>query len=162
MNLRKKIKKAKKEIKEVEEQYTGNTTFDIVMRYKKTSKLQKIINYKRNDNRFYQWNEGYEIDWNKLTYFGFNAGFTNLGYLKSANGKALTRTEINKFLKVIMDKFYQYAKQVSGEEASEGDFRKHVDYSIIVSNDRTKGKRLHVEKRYFQFKGSDLIYEYGK
>lgn len=162
MNLRQKVKKAKEELNALENTYCGNTAWDIVKNHEEKSKLKKVINYKRNINEYYNWNEKHVIDWERLTYISFYANFENLGTLKSANGKPLTQKEVNRFLtEIFKTKFYNFANQISKVEPSNIE-RKYIDYCLVVSNDRTKAKKLHVEKIYYQFKGDDKIYSYKK
>lgn len=168
MNLRQKVKQAKVKLKKVEEDYKrktryGATTWDIVENYEITSKLQEIINHKRKFNRYYHWNEEHQIDWDNLTYISFHADYKTLGILKSPNGKPLKKEDVNHFLDIIMKtKFYPFAKEISKLEKNEKDYIKHIDYFVSVSNDRTKDKKLHMEKVYYQFKGDDKIYKYQK
>lgn len=162
MNLRQKIKKAKAELNGLLKEH-HSSTWEIIKSFEKRQKLQKIINHKRNFNRYFDFNEEYKINLKKITYISFHADFKDLGVLKSPNGKPLKQKEINAFLiKMIQTKLYEHAKKVSEEVPSKDGFMNRIDYWISISDDRTKAKRLHAEKVYFQFKGDETIYRYQK
>lgn len=161
MNLRQKIKQAKKELKNLNKAKDKNSTWEIIKKVEKEIELQNIINYKRKFYTYCKDNDEYKIDWRKLTYISFNADFTELGVLKSPNGRPLKRQKVKKFMEYMVDnKFINYATLISQENKTDNPYR--VDYYLAVSNDKTKDKKLYIEKLACQFRGESKIYHYKK
>lgn len=161
MNLRQKIKKAKKELEIIETAHSKDTMWDIYQNYHKKDKLQRIINYKRNFNQYYNWNEEYKIDFSKLTYIDLFIDYKQVGVLQSPNGKPLRKSRVLEFEKMCLKKIHQFATEVSKQETIKDDkLNGRVEYFMSFSNDRTKSKKLHREKLYYQFYGEDVIYRY--
>lgn len=174
MNLRQKVKKAKKELQELTNEefkrknkshlyitFEDNTMLGMLERFNRKSELQEIINKKRNYNRHFNADEEYDIDWSKLTYISFHADFDTLAVLKSSNGRPLARKDIQAFLEKATEKFKNYIKAVSEREPRiEFGIHAKVDYFFKVSNDRTKSKRLHIENLCYQLEGSSKVYFY--
>lgn len=175
MNLRIKRKHAKQKLdailKEEEEKTkkwgTGwQNTWDIVQSHMYKSDLQNIINTKRKLRLHYQWNEPEpKLNWDKITYISFWGEYTKLGEAFYPNGQCLTTKEINEFLKSdkVLNNMYTIgmktlAREPEKEIGGRGD--RHVSYWIEVSMDRTKNKKLHLKKQFYQFYGSDQIYRY--
>ena len=168
MNLRQKVKKAKKQLPILKEQPT-TTQWDMVQNYMAQRKLQELIDFKRKPTRHYHWNETPEIDWKKLTYIEITADWKSLAVLKSPNGKPLHPAVIDQFVNLIIGtKFYNYAKKISESEwitlekpAMRGYEERHntVEYAFVVSSDCTKQKRLHYRVFYYQLRGSDKLYK---
>lgn len=114
MNLRQKVKLAKCQLVELNRTRGGSSTWDIIQRYEKKFKLEKIIDYKRKPSRIYHWNEKYTIDLSNLTYISIHVDFLKIATLKSHNGKPLKLSEINNFLnKTFKTAVYEYATGVS-------------------------------------------------
>lgn len=167
MNLRQKVKWAKKELKRLDEHYPSGTMLDIYEKTIRKIELQKIIDYKRKPSRPYRWDEDYKIDWGKLTYIGFQVDFKELLRLSYPNGRVLLNKEIKAFLSECLPIFQKESERVSKIDIDSKDRhdywrgkRKRVDYALSVSNDRTKSKRFHIEYRFFQYEGDDRIYQY--
>lgn len=167
MNLRQKVKWAKKEIAKLNEQYPSNTTWDIYCRTLREIELQKIIDYKRKPHKMYNWKENYEIDWDNLTYIRFQADFKDLVTLKSPNGRPLTNKQLEEFKHKCLIKLKNHAYKVFEidiDDTGRGEYlkgkRSRVNYVYVVSNDRTKSKRLHIQYMYYQYEGDDQIYKY--
>lgn len=168
MNLRQKVKKAKRELAILKDQPTL-TQWDMWQNYENRRKLNSIIDLKKKSSRYYHWNEKYEIDWKKLTYIAVYADFDKLAELKSPNGKPLNPKLVDEFIDlVIRTKFYDYAKKVSEMEwrtnkgiDTEWEKRRFnmVTYSLTVSNDRTKQKRFHSEPVFYQVRGEDKLHK---
>lgn len=163
MNLRQKVKQAKRELQTFDEKYYGSSSWEIYQKFKDKMKLQETINHKRKISRYYHWNEEQEIDWNKLTYISLHADFVELATLKTANGRVLKKEVVVEFLNgICMEKLIDYARKVQKEEVDiiSSGLRKHVDYLLVVSNDSTKAKKWDMEKVYYQFEGDDKLYPY--
>ncbi|MEK3955663.1 MULTISPECIES: hypothetical protein [unclassified Psychrobacillus] len=161
MNLRQKVKLAKCQLVELNRTRGGSSTWDIIQRYEKKFKLEKIIDYKRKPSRIYHWNEKYTIDLSNLTYISIHVDFLKIATLKSHNGKPLKLSEINNFLnKTFKTAVYEYATGVSKIKYDDTKKRKHIDYCLFISNCRTKSKKKHIEKVYYQFEGDDVLYAY--
>ncbi|WP_025909326.1 hypothetical protein [Priestia flexa] len=162
MNLRQKVKQAKKELKIVKETYPEKYTIDIAKKHHRINELQKIINLKRNFNREYvKWKEDYRIDSSNLTYVSFHGGYEELGVLSYPNGKTLSVKEVDAFIReMVQTKVIDVARKVAKQEPSDNEIINRVDYIVFLSNDRTKSKRLHKEKLFYQLKGNEKIYFY--
>lgn len=157
MNLRQKVKRAKKELIDVEDNYRETSAWAIAQKFQAKSRLQKIIDYKRKPSRYYYWHEEHKIDWSKLTYISLHADYTKLLTLHSVNGKPITKGKLGLFTAECRMKIYEFGLRVQQRES---DNKKHTDYVFVVSNDRTKGKRLHSKKIYCQYDGDDMLYPY--
>lgn len=160
MNLRQKIKKAKVELKYVKETYPDTYPMEMLTKHEKVSELQNIINHKRNYNRFYEWNEEYKIDLNKLTYISFAVGYEEKMVLTTKNGRVLSPKEIKSFNELALKKFLEIGKEVGEKEEIRCDWKikNRVTYHFFYSNDRTKGKKLHKQELCHQFYGSDELH----
>lgn len=162
MNLRQKIKMAKRELRQLEMKGSGTYVLDIYEYAQQQSELQKIINHKRNFNQHYGWNETANVDMNKLTYIAIHSDFKELGVLVSPNGKPISMESADKFINnIIRTKMFNYAKEVAKEEKpTDKMVRKHIDYYLVLSSDRTKSKKVLKKKLFYQFKGDENIYRY--
>lgn len=162
MNLRQKIKKAKKEMRELEQKDSGSYMVDIYRHVQEQSRLQKIINHKRNFNLHYEWSEPIKIDMKKLTYIAIRSNFKELGVMISPNGKPISIEKANEFINTTLkSNLWSYSKKIASQEKPTAEYeRKHVDYYISLSNDRTKSKKLTNEKLFYQFIGDEKIYRY--
>lgn len=158
MNLRQKVKQAKKELKIVEEKYSGSSTWDIVQKFQAKSRLQKIIDYKRKPSRFLHWNEEHEIDWEKLTYISLQADFNELLKVETPNGRPFTKQRVEEFLRSCRMKIYEHGVKIQQKESGE---KRYTDYVFFVSDDRTKQKRFHPQKFCRQYHGDDKLYPYN-
>lgn len=158
MNLRQKVKKAKKELIISNDNYNGSTPWDIYKNFEITSRLQEIIDYKRKPSRNYNWNEEYKIDWGKLTYIKLQANSSELLILKSPNGKPLTRKQIVYFFNQCRAKMYQHGVKVHLKDSTD---ELYTEYVLYLSDDRKKQKRFHVEKAYRQYHGDDKLHTYN-
>lgn len=159
MNLRQKIKKAKKELEELERKEHGDTMVDMYLHFKRTEELNHVIQAKRKVNSYITHDEPHVINWKKLTYISLQADFGTLAVLKSSNGKPLELNIVKKFLEEATHKLSIYAISVSERTPrmiDENPYR--VDYSLAVSYDRTKGKRLYRVMIGYQYEGSDSIF----
>lgn len=170
MNLRQKVKQAKKQLTILENAPEPYSQWGIVQNYWTKSKLQKIIDYKRKPNRHYDWDEEYEIDWKSLTYIAIYADFDKLAELKSANGRPLDPDTVDTFIDLIIrTNFYNHAVKVSemekhptNEHLADPRYEQRINtitYSFKVSNDRKQQKRFHREPFYYQMRGEDKLYK---
>ena len=159
MNLRQKVKRAKKELAAAEKLHTGSTLSASVRRFLAKNDLQKIVDYKKKPTDFYNWDAAYAIDPAKLTHIGLHADFNELHRLHSPVGKPLTQEQIKSFLDECPLKIGQFAKRVHQRPPSD---TRYVCYWLSISNDRTKRKSIHQEKLYKQFEGDNRIYPYEK
>lgn len=163
INLRQKVKKAKKELRHVQENYPDTYPYEMVVRFQKEEELKEIINYKRNFNRYYNWNEDYNIDMDNLTYIDFCANGEVLTTLTTSNGKILSKNQINWFInKEAMFYLLQHGRKIKEKQTSTYKINKDellhgTEYYWLVSNDKTKGKRLHKIKFAFQPNGTEEI-----
>lgn len=158
MNLRQKVKQAKKELATVDERYGGPYALDMVQNFQEKSRLQKIINYKRKPSRFVSWNEERKIDTNKLTYISLRADYQELLTIKSPNGKPLTKRQIDEFVKRCGKRMYGHGLKVYEREPSK---KEYTDYEYFISDCRTKQKVFHIKKLYRQYYGDDKLYSYN-
>ena len=156
LNLRQKVKHAKKELAIIDEKYPARSTWGILEKVKRQGVLLKIIDHKRKRSKYVS--EKPQIDLNKLTYLSLHADFHTLLTIKSVNGKPLTERQIVKFLDDCRIKISIYGKTVQQKES---DDRRHTDYCFIMSNDRTKRKTLFVEYIYYQYHGDDKLHPYN-
>ncbi|MEG0381308.1 MAG: hypothetical protein RR603_06375 [Kurthia sp.] len=170
MNLRQKVKQAKKQLATLENAPNPTSQWGMVTSYWDKSKLQRIIDYKRKPNRYFNWNDEYEINYKNLTYIAIYADFDKLAELKSHNGKPLKREVVGAFVSSIMaTKWYDYAIRVSkmekhpvNEKINDPRYEQRINtvtYSLKVSNDRTRQKRYHREPFYYQLRGEDKLYK---
>lgn len=114
MNLRQKVKQAKKQLALLEQKPKPHTQYGMVVDFQERSELQKIIDCKRKPSRNFHWNEDREIDYTKLTYIAFRVDGHTLAKMISANGKPFKMDEISSFIiSVQNNQFYQYAVNVS-------------------------------------------------
>lgn len=159
MNLRQKVKQAEKEMAIIDEKYPARSTWDVLEKIKRKNQLQQTIDYKRKGSRYVRSNESYPVDLNKLTYLSLRADFHTLLTIKSVNGKPLTEEQIERFIDDCRMKIATYGKTVQQKES---DGERHTDYCIVMSNDRTKRKRLQIDYLYCQYHGDDKLYPYNK
>lgn len=158
MNLRQKVKQAKKELTELQTEQVGSTTWEIIQRHYKEMKLQKIIDTKKKPNRFYHYNEDATIGAENFTYLKLLAGDNRVLAKKvSVNGKPFSESELQDFLLVCQKKIGDYGKRVYERKKSE---ENKVTYELYASGDRTKRKRVKSKGLYYQFDGSDLLHHY--
>lgn len=158
LNLRQKVKRAKKDIETVEERIPGPYTLDIVERFEEKSRLQKIIDYKRKPNRIVNWDDPYKPCYDKLTYMSLSANFEDLTKIVSPNGKPLTRKQVREFINKCHDKIYHYGLKVAQREPNK---EMYTDYVLFTSDFRTKQKTLYPVKIYRQYDGDDKLYAYN-
>lgn len=172
MNLRQKVKKAKRDLAELELKHKYEyTDWGIMQSYLAQTKLREVIEHKKKSTRHYRWDETPQIDWDKLTYMEIVADYHTLAILKSPNGKPLDPKIIKEFVHDTMrTKLYNYARNVSKMDritTHEGQLQMRgyeklkntVEYAFIVSSDRTKQKLLHRQVFYFQMRGDDQLYK---
>lgn len=174
MNLRQKVTKAKRELRSINKEETRrkrlgydttgtSNTLEMVQYFQHKHRLEDIVSLKNKKYRHERWNENIKINGNKLTYIAMYVEFTKIGELFYPNGQVLTHKEIDEFLssEEIKNKMYQLGMEASQREP-EKQFKKnsHIDYWIAISDMRTKNKILKTQKLFYQFYGSDLIYEY--
>lgn len=169
MNLRQKVKQAKKELAELDELYSSYSIWDIFHKVTRQLELQEIIDYKRKPSKMYGWNEEYDIDWDKLTYISFQIDYKEILRLMYPNGKVLSKREIEEFVRECVSKIPSESEkiaQIDINDDSRDDYwkgrRRRIDYTILVSNDRTKSKKFHKEDKFFQFEGDNRIYQFEK
>lgn len=162
MNLRQKIKKAKRELKELNSKGSGSSMWDMLQHFEKEQKLQTIINHKRNFNQYYGWEEKPNVNLQKLTHVGVHSEFKEFGVLTSSCGKALDPKKVDVFVnRMIQTKFLNHAKEVAKQKKPANKIgREHIDYYLTLSSDKTKSKKLFMKKLFYQFKGDDKLYHY--
>lgn len=172
MNLRQKVKQAKKRLAMLEKQ-SPYTQWDMVVNFQAKNEMQKIIDFKRKPSRYFHWNETYEINLDNLTYIAIYADSEKLAEMKNTNGKPLKKEQVSAFVdSVLKNQFYHYAAKVSemekhpkNEKINDPRYEQRintVDYSLKLSNDRTKQKRFHREVFYQQMRGSDQLFKPNK
>lgn len=157
MNLRQKVKIAKKKLAIAEEKYSGTSTSDIINRFKIIKPLEKTINYKKKPSRFFRWNEPQEVDWAKLTYIKLQVNSDVILRMVSPNGRPFTNQQLLEFMNDSRRKMYQYGVKISKKSSLKNEY---VDYVLIVSDDKTKQKRFLIEKLFCQYYGEDKMYHY--
>lgn len=161
LNLRQKVKQAKRQLEVIENTYYGNSHWEISTKILDRIAQEKIIDYKKKKDRLMHWKENYEIDWNKLTHISIHTDFKEFGRLRSLNGRPLNVKDINVFLDdMLKEKVYAHAKNYSEQTPSERS-RNQIDYYLLVSNDKTRSKRLCIHYLYYQNCGEDVLYFYS-
>lgn len=159
MNLRQKVKKAKRDLKLASKKYDGSTMWDIYQKFQIESDLNEIIDYKRKPNRtIFQWNKDYREDLGKLTYASFRVSHQELCKIKSSNGRPLTKTQLLEFMNKCREKLYHHGLKIQQEDKND---KIYVDYILYLSDCKTKQKRLYVKDLYRQYYGDDKIYAYN-
>lgn len=158
MNLRIKVKKAKKELDLINQSYKGSSTWDIYKNFEATKKLQGIINLKKKPSRLLRWTEVLKVKWNEITYFSFRANSSELLTIVSPNGKPFSNSEIEDFLNKCRLKMYNYGLAVSEKPKSD---EIYTNYIMLTSNNRKKQKVLHLKKIYKQYNGEVKIHNYN-
>lgn len=172
MNLRIKRKHAKQKLEHIVESEKKRkkyfSTIDMYLSYESKKPLEDIINTKRKLRLHYQWNEEEpKVDWDKITYFSIWGEYTKLGEIFYPNGQYLMMSEIHNFLNSdrVRNNMYAVGRKTANrnpEKETWSQYDRYVDYWIEFSMDKTKNKKLHSEKLYYQFYGSDRIYLYEK
>lgn len=163
MNLRQKIKKAKRELEILKRKNPGSNVLKMAQHFKEMHRLQEIVNHKRNLQEPYQWDEKPTVNMEKLTYVSFHSDYKDFGKIVSPNGKPLDSREVNAFIgETIRTKVMLQAEEVANMEMPTERFqRKHVDYYLLVSSDKTKSKKLMQHKILYQRKNDHIIYLYA-
>lgn len=155
MNLRQKVKKAKKDLIIAEEKYHGTSTWDIIEGFRVKSPLKKIIDYKRKPNRMIHFNEEHKVDWTKLTYIKLHADYGELIKMVSPNGQPFSKEQLTDFINESINEIYKYALKVM-ERSKDGN--EYTDYVFLVSESRTKQKIFQSKKFYRQYHGDDKLH----
>lgn len=157
MNLRQRIKHAKKEIKLLDtKKYTCE--WDMYTQFKKRSDLQDIINKKKRFNQYVTDQNILKDD--KVTYMELSCGTKKLMVTKNANGKALSNEQMLHFVNRSAELVKSHApiihEQYKDNEKLPNNF--HVIYLLSHSIDRTKGKTLVTVMNIYQFKNNKSLY----
>ena len=156
MNLRQKAKIAKRELKDAEENLkNAKTPFSIYEAWQRVDKLRTIVNYKRKPNSNFNWNENGEVDMNNLTYIELKVNDTTLYRKVSPNGKPFNKREIAFINKEITQRIANNGLKVANKNKSNEDY---VDYYLLLSDFKTKQKKLATKNLFRQFEGHEELY----
>lgn len=156
MNLRQKVKLAKRELKVAEENLkNARTSLGIYEAWQKVDKLRTIVNYKRKPNSNFNWNENDKVDMNNLTYVELKVDDTTLYKKVSPNGKPFNKREIAFINKEITKRIANNGRKVAKENRSNENY---VDYYLLLSDFKTKQKKLATKELFRQFEGHGELY----
>ncbi|MDD1505733.1 hypothetical protein PVA17_23725 [Lysinibacillus sp. CNPSo 3705] len=154
MNLRQKIKQAKKELRELEKTAISNRNYRY---FKRQKELSDFINTKRQLNSY---TNDEKILKGKITYMELSCGIRKLCIIKHANGKPLSHKQQihfnNKATKALLNFVpVVYKKYKNNKELPS---RFYSIYTLYVSTDRTKLKRLFCKLFIYQFINSQSLF----
>lgn len=155
MNLRQKVKQAKKELQLLEELPKSASTYEVWVRFQKKAELTQLIDRKRKPDRYAGWKDEVPIDWGELTYISLRANFKEFGVLTMPNSRVIKVSTAQAFVDdLFKNEMIPYAQRVANLPA---DKERFVDYSLAASTDRKKGKLLQVISLYRQYHGDDRL-----
>lgn len=158
MNLRQKIKRAKKELKQLNQQENYTCTWDIYSQFEKKTALQNIINLKRNFNQYE--NDKSILKGGQITYMEFCCGMETLTVMKNGAGKPLSEEQKQTFFQQATESLMKHAPVIHARYKDKDnlpdDF--HVMFCLYQSIDRTKKKRLVCMEYIYQFKNNKSLY----
>lgn len=156
MNLRHKVKLAKKQLSELENAREPSSTYEILERFYQKKKLEEIIQKKTKPTREAHWNEEREVNWDKLTYVSFMIDGVEKSNIKTPNGKILNKKEIADFIDNMYKLICTHSLKVIDINPKEK-VLDYVSYYLLVSDEKTKQKVLQREDLYFQNYGSNTL-----
>lgn len=158
MKLRQKIKQAKRELRKLEEleERELNNHFHFPFLQKKHG-LTNLINIKRH---LHSYTKDESILNGKLTYMELSCGMTKLFSVKNPTGKPLSITQqmyfnnhatqaLLNYVPIVYEKYSQIDELPS-------DF--YSIYTLYVSTDSSKSKKLFCKLTIYQFKNSQSLY----
>ena len=156
LNLRQKIKQAKKELRELEKMATCKSRKNYLY-FKRRNELSDLINLKR---QFNSYTNEEKIRIGKLTYMELSCGVEKLCIVKNANGKPLSHGQQihfnNQATKALLKHITVVYEKYKNNNELPSDF--HSIYTLNVSIDRTKSKKLFCNLSIYQFKDSQSLF----
>lgn len=142
MNLRQRIKCAKKEV-EIINNKSFNSLLERVNTIKRKHDLLFLINCKKKRHT----HEQYDVDKHgvlipsKITYIQYVIGYDTLALLESVNGKSLSKLAVSNFINTldydIINNHIDYWGNMTKYYNNH-----YITHELVVSTDRTKSKKL--------------------
>ncbi|MGE7843610.1 hypothetical protein ACQKNX_22875 [Lysinibacillus sp. NPDC093712] len=152
MNLRQKIKMAKKELKKLDSFPTSKSKQN-----KRRQELTDLINSKRHLNSY---TDDEKILNGKLTYMELSCGMTKLSFVKNPNGKPLSVRQQMLFNNHATQALLKYVPVVYEKYKNNNELPSdfHSIYTLYVSTDSKRAKRLFCKLSIYQFKDGQSLY----
>ncbi|MFY0516539.1 hypothetical protein ACOMCU_01725 [Lysinibacillus sp. UGB7] len=161
MNLRQKVKKAKRELAILKMKNTDNMCqVDMYLHFSKCSDLQKVIDFKKKPSRPFRFNEEVQINMEKLTAIKMIVDGTIISHKISPNGKPFTKQQVQDFTSIAIKSAIKAFGQNTFDKEPELDYfnrKRKVSYVLYLSSDRTKQKRYEHVALFTQEYGSDKL-----
>lgn len=156
MNLRQKVKHAKRELKLAKIKLdNAKIPYDIYESWQEVNRLTEIINFKRKPNEHFNWNEDSKVNMNNLTHVELKANYESLYKMVSPNGKPFTSKEIETMNKEILKRISLFGHKFAGKIKNE---KNYIDYYLLVSDYKTKQKKLAKKNLFRQFEGDSNLH----
>lgn len=161
LNLRQKVKKAKRELAILEMKDSDNMCqVDMYLHFNKCSDLRKIIEFKKKPSRTFRFNEEVQVNMEKLTAMVMIVEGTVISYKVSPNGKPFTKQQMQDFISFSIKSAVKAFGQKTFDKEPERDYfhrKRKVSYVLYLSSDRTKQKRYKYATIFTQEYGSDKL-----
>lgn len=152
LNLRQKIKMAKKELEKLDAFSPSKS-----QQYLRRQELTNLINSKRHLNSY---TDDKNILNGKLTYMELSCGMTKLSFVKNPNGKPLSvRQQMhfnNQATQALLKHVPVIYQKYKNNKELPSDF--YSIYTLYVATDSKRAKRLFCKLFIYQFKGGQSLY----